>query len=68
MIWESCAPKELSSDSNCCEATAAGCWHSRVVAEIDPEAHSSTVHTQKMLPHFINSIFEAEMKSHVAHT
>ncbi len=47
MIWESCAPKELSSDSNCCEVTAAGCWHSRVVAEIDPEGHSSIVHTQK---------------------
>jgi len=47
VIWESCAPKELSSDSDCCEATAAGCWHSRVVAEINPEAHSSIVHTQK---------------------
>lgn len=49
MIWESCAPKELSSDSNCCEATAAGYWHLRVVAEIDPEAHrknASTFHEQ----------------------
>ncbi len=58
--------RKLSSDSNCCEAT--GCWHSRVVAEIDPEAHSSIVHTQKMLPCFINSIFEAEIKTHVGHT
>ncbi len=60
--------RKLSSDINCCEATAAGRWHSRDVAEIDPEARSSIVHTQKMLPCFINSIFEAEIKTHVGHT